>query len=67
MKKIFKPLLLIVLSLFVLTGCSSFFGGDNNGIDIKQGEDGSVIITIIDENGEEKIRKISNMRKKREN
>lgn len=54
MKKIFKPLLLIVLSLFVLTGCSSFFGGDNNGIDIKQGEDGSVIITIIDENGEEK-------------
>lgn len=52
MKRMIRPLLLMILSLFLLVGCSGF-AADDPTIDVTEGTDGSVIITFINEDGEE--------------
>lgn len=52
MKKMIKPLLVMILSLLLLVGCSGFTSDDSS-IKVTDGNDGSVIITVINEDGEE--------------
>lgn len=52
MKNTVRTLLIMILSLFLLVGCSGFTSDDPS-ISVTDGTDGSVIITFINEDGEE--------------
>lgn len=52
MKYTVRTLLIMILSLFLLVGCSGFTSDDPS-ISVTDGTDGSVIITFINEDGEE--------------